>query len=169
MSTDEVTGLSVEASYRFAAGPEEVWALLTDVERMAGLGPEHEHARWTTRADPARVSVGDVFVGRNRIGEREWELPCTILAADAPRHLAWAVLSVEEPSSTWTYDLTPDGDGDAPGTVVVQRFRHGPGFSYLRAAVEARPERAEEILAGRARTLRTNMGATLAAAAQLLA
>lgn len=160
----DLSAMTAEVTHRFAADIDRVWALLSDVERMAGLGPEHDHARWTSRSSPEEVAVGDTFVGRNRIGDREWEVPCHVVAVEAPRHLAWTVLDPGEPSSTWTYDLSPDGDG----TVVVQRFRHGPGFSYLRASAERHPERVADIVRGRAEMLRSNMAATLRAADQLL-
>jgi uncharacterized protein YndB with AHSA1/START domain len=161
----DVTGLTVEVTYRFDADVTTVWALLSDLGRMAGLGPEHVEVRWEDPPGAAGPAAGARFVGCNRMGGREWEVPCTVVAVEAPTHLAWTVLSPDEPSSTWTYDLRPDGDG----TVVVQRFAHGPGFSYLRAAVDRDPDHAAQIMASRAETLRTNMETTFCAAAELLA
>jgi uncharacterized protein YndB with AHSA1/START domain len=161
----DLSAMTVEVTHRFAADIGRVWALLSDFERMAGLGPEHLAARVDGDAGGREgPAVGTTFTGRNRIGDREWEVPCHVVAVEAPTHLAWTVLDPAEPSSTWTYDLSPDGDG----TVVVQRFRHGPGFSYLRASVERHPERAEDIVRGRAEMLRSNMEATLRAAGRLL-
>ncbi|MFZ4517990.1 MAG: SRPBCC family protein [Microthrixaceae bacterium] len=159
---DPLLSMEVEVTEHLAAPIGEVWALLSDVERMAGLGPEHTHALWDATGGPA---VGSTFHGTNRIGDMEWTVECTVVECDPPRRIAWTVLDPAEPSSTWSYDLVPDGDG----TSVTQRFRHGPGFSYLRARVDHRPERASEFIEGRAAMLRTNMSATLRAAGEVLA
>jgi hypothetical protein len=151
-----VTGLLdmvVEVEHRFAAAPEQVFALLSDVEAMAGLGPEHEQAIWT---DASRTA----FTGRNRMGDAVWEVPCFVVEDSAPTRFAWTVGPVSSPSATWSYDLWPDGDG----TLVRQRFAHGPGPTYLRGYVEQHPDRAERAIAGRAEMLRANMLTVLAAA-----
>ncbi|HEU5391055.1 MAG TPA: hypothetical protein VFV73_34655 [Streptosporangiaceae bacterium] len=44
-----------------------------------------------------------------------------------------------------------------------QRFTHGPGASYLRAAAAQMPNRAAEIIAARLDGLQANMSATLRA------
>jgi hypothetical protein len=44
----------VEVEHRFAAAPEQVFTMLSDVEAMAGLGPEHEQATWT---DTSRTNL----------------------------------------------------------------------------------------------------------------
>lgn len=159
--TDPVLALRVEVRERFAAPRERVFDLLVDVARMAGLGPEHVEARWRDGDAPA---LGSVFLGRNRRGDQEWEVPCTVVALDRPSSFGWTVGPPGHPTTTWTYDLVDDGDG----TVVVQRVEHGPGGSALRQVCEQRPDRAEQYVAGRARELEANMRAVLrAAAAQL--
>jgi len=71
------------------------------------------------------------------------------------------VLEPENPSSVWSYTLTPDGEG----TSVVQRFQHGPNYSFIRLWAEEQPERAAEIVRIRTDGLRADMMATLANAA----
>ena len=51
----------VEVTHRFQTPIAEVWALLSDVERMAGLGPEHVEAHWL---EPG-PRVGASFTGKN--------------------------------------------------------------------------------------------------------
>ena len=153
--------MTVQVSVRFEASPDVVWELLTDVERMAGLGPEHFRARWLTQP-PA---LGSRFEGWNRIGENEWRVVCVVTGWEPPRMAEWNVGEGPSPSSTWTYELTPAADGSS---LVTQRFRHGPGGSGVRDAVERHPERAEQIVAGRSETLRSNMVVTLEAAAKLI-
>ena len=156
-----VTGLQVEVTELLPAPPDRVFALLTDVERMAGLGPEHTGAVWV--GDDR--GVGAVFVGTNQLGGRTWEVPCRVTELEPPARFGWEVGDPELPTATWSYDLTPT-DG---GTRVVHRFVHGPGRSFLRAVVDKHPDRAELLVAGRAQQLAANVRASLRAAAALLA
>jgi len=152
--------MTVEVAHRFDVDITVVWRLLSDVERMAGVGPEHVEARW----DSPGPAVGARFTGRNRRGDFEWEVPCFITACEPPRRLVWTVLEPDNPSSTWSYTLSPDGDG----TLVVERFQHGPNRSFVRMRAEEQPERADRIIRERAEMLRADMEATLANAEQLL-
>jgi len=76
---------------------------------------------------------------------------------------AWVVLDDSgdpaRPSSSWRYRIDPLPGG----STVRQRFTHGPGASYLRAAAANAPDRAAEIIAARRDELRANMRATLRA------
>lgn len=157
----DLTSMAAEVTVSFAASPEVVWDLLTDVERMAGLGPEHFRARWLSPA-PA---VGARFEGWNRIGDLEWDVICVVTAYRPPEFIEWNVGEGPHPSSTWSYELTQVADGSS---VVTQRFRHGTGWSGVSQAIERHPERADQIVAHRSDTLRTNMALTLEAAARLL-
>ncbi len=161
MTDIDLTSMAVEVSVRLDAPIQAVWDLLTDVQRMAGLGPEHVRARWLTPT----VEVGARFEGWNRIGDREWDVVCVVTGCRPPGWIEWNVGEGPLPSSTWSYELT---EGPGGTTTVTQRFRHGPGFSGVTAAVERHPDRAEQIVAGRSETLRTNMVSTLEAAGRLL-
>src|SRR5438045_3138900 len=100
--------------------------------------PEHVEAVWETtdRAAGAR------FRGKNRRGEMEWEVPCLVTECDPPRRFSWTVLEPENPSSRWSYTLNPDADV----TVVVQRFEHGPNYSFTRIWAEEQPAEAARII-----------------------
>jgi uncharacterized protein YndB with AHSA1/START domain len=161
MTPMNLTTMSVEVTVRFAAESEAVWDLLTNVERMAGLGPEHHRAKWLTPGP----REGARFEGWNRIGEWEWDVICVVTACRPPEFIMWNVGEGPLPSSTWSYELAPDGEGS---TVVTQRFRHGPGRSGVSSAIEQHPERAALIVESRSDTLRTNMVSTLEAAARLV-
>ena len=158
MDLEQLTVTVVEV---LPAPPEAVFHLLSDVERMGGLGPENTRSEWLSDAR----GVGADFRGHNARGDLVWDVPCRVVVHDPPHRFAWTTGAVEQPSAIWSYDLEQD-DG---GTRVTQVFRHGPGFTYLRRAVDARPERAADHVAGRAAELERNMRATLQAAAQLLA
>jgi uncharacterized protein YndB with AHSA1/START domain len=119
-----VSDMHVEVTHRFDAPVDLVWRLLSDVERMAGLGPEHFAATW----DGEQRGVGATFLGKNRRDGFEWEVPCFVTEYAPPRRFAWTVLEPENPSSRWSYTLSSDDDG----TIVVQRFEHGPNYSFIR-------------------------------------
>jgi uncharacterized protein YndB with AHSA1/START domain len=153
--------MAVEVTATFRSPIDEVWALLSDVERMAGLGPEHVAAAWES-GGPA---TGARFTGVNRRGDVEWRVPCVITECQPPAWIAWVVGDPDHPSSTWSYRLEERSDGT---TGVVQRFRHGPGISFVRMAVDRVPEEAAAIAEARCASLRSGMAATLDAARRLL-
>ena len=167
----DLSVMSVQVTHEFGARIDVVWALLTDFERMAGLGPEHRSANWIRRENGDHPTngdgpvVGDRFTGTNRRGDFEWNVVCHITEWQPPQRCSFTVLDPERPSSTWTYVLTATEDR----TSVVQLFRHGPGPSFVRSSVERDPSSAESIIRGRSEMLRNNMADTLAAADRLLA
>ena len=162
MTPDPLTSMAIEVSVVFDAPIDAVWALVSDVERIAGLGPEHVAAAWNT-SGPA---TGARFTGVNRRGDFEWSVPCTVTACIPRACIEWTVGDLVAPSSIWSYELEESPDG---GTIVVERFRHGPGFSYVRMSIDRAPHEANAIIESRCASLRTGMEATLAAARRLLA
>jgi hypothetical protein len=76
--------------------PEAAWALLTDVERTAGLGPENVRSTW----DSGDRGVGARFTGENRReGIGEWSVPCTVVAWEPGRRFAWVTGDPGSPSA----------------------------------------------------------------------
>ena len=161
---DEVTGLTAAAEQVVAARPELVWDLVADITRIGGWSPECIGAAWL--GEPGRPQPGARFTGHNRLPNGfEYEVTCLVTEADRPRAFAWVVLDDSgdpaRPSSSWRYRIDPLPGGG--GSKVWQRFTHGPGASYLRAAAANAPDRAAEIIAARRDELRANMRATLRA------
>jgi uncharacterized protein YndB with AHSA1/START domain len=159
----EVTGLTAGAEEVVAARPELVWDLVADVTRVGGWSPECIRAAWL--GEPGRPRPGARFTGYNRFPNGfEYEVTCVVTEADRPRTFAWVVLDDSgdpaSPSSSWRYRIDPLPGG---GSRIRQRFTHGPGASYLRAAAAKAPDRAAEIIAARWEGLRGNMSATLRA------
>ena len=152
--------MKVEVSHHFRAPIDAVWALLSDVERMAGLGPEHVEAHWLGR----NRGVGAQFSGKNRRGDDEWEVPCHVTECDRPTRFSWTVLEPDNPSSRWSYTLK----GEGAGTLVVERFEHGPNYSFTRIWAEEHSAVASSIIEERAETLRADMMATLVNAERVL-
>lgn len=160
MSEVVLEDVAVEVTELLPSSPDDVYALLTDVERMGGLGPENTRSQW----ESGDRGVGAVFRGWNVLHGRAYDVPCTVIAADPPRSFGWVVGDPELPSTTWSYDLVEEDRG----TRVTQRFQHGPGRSFLRRAIAAEPERAAELVAARTAQLEAGMRTTLLAAAALL-
>jgi uncharacterized protein YndB with AHSA1/START domain len=159
---DEVTGLTVAAEEVITARPELVWDLVADITRVGEWSPECIRAAWL--ADPGRPQPGARFTGHNRLANGfEYEVTCVVTEAERPRAFAWVVLDdtgdPARPSSSWRYQIDPLPGGSR----VRQRFTHGPGASYLRAAAPKAPDHAAEIVAARRDALRANMSATLRA------
>ncbi|MER7761644.1 SRPBCC domain-containing protein [Streptomyces sp. NPDC097619] len=160
MGDDPLDALRVAVERYFAAPPERVWDLLTDVPAMALWSPEVVEARWLTRP----VAEGARFRATNRRGGMEWSVVCHVLASEAPTRFVWCVSEPARPSSTWSYDLAPR-DG---GTLVTQRFRHGPGASLVREMAAARGADADGIVRWRADMLAADMAGVLERAAGAL-
>jgi uncharacterized protein YndB with AHSA1/START domain len=159
----EVTGLTAAAEEVVAARPELVWDLVAEVTRVGGWSPECVGAAWL--GEPGRPRPGARFTGHNRFPNGfEYEVTCVVTDADRPRTFAWVVLDDSgdpaRPSSSWRYRIDPLPGG---GCRVRQRFTHGPGASYMRAAAAEEPDRAAEIIAARRDALRASMSATLRA------
>lgn len=150
----------VEVEELLPAAPDAVFAVLSDPPRTAGLGPETHACTWAGE----ERGVGAVFTGSNRLGELEYDVPCTVVAHEPPTRFAWTVGDPAQPSATWTYELAP-ADG---GTRVVQRFEHGPGRTFLRRAVTAEPERYDELVAERGAMIADGMRQVLQGVGRLL-
>lgn len=146
--TDALPSRHVSVRKTIARPPNDTFALLTDVERMAGLGAEYRLARWLTESREA----GARFQGINRIGVFEWEVLCTVTVFVRPQRFSWTVGDPREPSSTWTYTLEATNGGAGDATTVTQIFEHGPGDSLIRRAVELAPAAANNIIANCATT-----------------
>jgi hypothetical protein len=89
--------------------------------------------------EPGRPQPGARFAGHNRFPNGfEYAVTCVVTEADRPRAFAWVVLDdggdPARPSSSWRYRIDPLPGGSR----VRQRFTHGPGASYLRAAPRRR-------------------------------
>jgi uncharacterized protein YndB with AHSA1/START domain len=159
----EVTGVAAVAEEVVAAPQMLVWGLIADATRVGEWSPECIRAAWLE--EPGRPQRGARFTGHNRLTNGfEYEATCVATEADRPCAFAWVVLDgsddLAHPSSSWRYRVDPLPGG---GSWVQQRFTHGPGASYLRAAAAKVPDRAADITAARLDALRGNMNITLRA------
>lgn len=90
-----------------AAPPEKIWAMVTDMERYGEWSSENQGGYWRKNDDgiPGTGSVGDMFVGVNRIGDDEWKAPVEIVERDEGRSFAFVTGGLEYNIALWRYQL----------------------------------------------------------------
>lgn len=91
-----------------AASPETIWALVSDLPRMAEWSPESTGGRWLPGSGPR---VGGRFVGRNRTGRRRWTTLTTVTIAVPGRRFAFRVTAPVVPIAEWGYLIEPTDGG----------------------------------------------------------
>lgn len=93
-----------------AAGPFEVYDLVSDVTRIGERSPECHSAVWES-GEPG--AVGAVFRGRNRWGRAaRWSRRCEVTEADPGRRFTFRTIPESwdpsrRDSTTWSYDIMP--------------------------------------------------------------
>ncbi len=145
-------GPGVEVSIVVDAPVAKVWELVSDVNLPGRFSDEFQAAEWLDGA--VGPAVGARFRGRNYhplIGE--WHTTSTITDFEPGRRIAWAVSDVDNPGSSWCFELEPAGTG----TRVRQRARLGPGPSGVSYEIDLDPEHEEQIVERRLGEHRTNM------------
>ncbi|HEX4863891.1 MAG TPA: SRPBCC family protein, partial [Acidimicrobiales bacterium] len=134
----------------------QVWESVSDPTLMPELSDELQEVEWLDGASIA--AVGARFAGRNShpaIGE--WTTTSYVVVCDPPHRFAWAIEDPDQPSATWRFTLSPDGNG----TRLSQWMQFGPGRSGLNIAIDAMPEKEQKIVFVRMREHETNMTRTL--------
>lgn len=99
----------ISRTTRVEAGPEAVWALVSDLPRMGDLSPENAGGRWLGGA--TGPAVGARFKGRNRNGWRRWSTTVTVEECEPGRVFAFRVSFWGVPVSRWRYDVVGEGTG----------------------------------------------------------
>jgi uncharacterized protein YndB with AHSA1/START domain len=128
------------------APPERVWPLVSDIFLMPGLSGELQEVAWLDGV--TGPAVGCRFTGRNANEYRgTWETVSTVIECDEPRRFAWAVGDPGQPMATWRFSLRPDRAGPGKvGTVLEQWARMGPARSGLSLAIDAMPDKEQQIV-----------------------
>jgi len=153
-----VDGPGVVAEIDIDARPSAVWPHINDINMPAAFSTEFQGANWV---DDNR-GVGAVFMGRNKLGDREWEVPCTVTAYDEKRVFEWATGDLDSPGATWRFEINEQGAGSRLRFSAIL----GPGSPTTRAA--ARDAAKEEgVLNTRRAMLKTNMESTVAGVQRL--
>jgi len=152
MRMSDLPSVSVETT--IDADPSAIYAVVDDLDVMAGFGTEFQRGEWVS-GRPGEL--GSVFVGHQKSGDREWRSTSTITEREPDRVFGWAVGDPEEPVAQWTFTLrrVPDGTDVRYDAVL------GSGESGLTAAIAARPDSEEAIIDKRLAHLQDNMVKTL--------
>ena len=149
-------GPTVEVETFVDAPIDAVWELVSDIDLPGRFSDEFQGADWLDGA--TGPAVGARFRGRNfhpAIGH--WETVATVIELEHRRRLGWSVNDVDNPASSWWFELTPGGNG----TRLRQRARLGPGPSGLSVEIDVHPEDEERIVARRLAEHRVNMQRTV--------
>lgn len=152
VSAMTVHGMQHETSVEIDATPAAVYALVSDVPRMGEWSPENVGADWTSDAPGTK---GSTFEGHNRIGEREWSVPCTVSQAQVGACFEWETRpdDPEGPYVRWTYRMAANDQGGTTLTEIWDVLSLPPTLQPL----------TPEQLAARADVVRAGMAETLAA------
>ena len=147
---------TVTVSTEVAAPAAVLWPLITDIELPARFSTEFKGAVWV---EPfTGPELGAVFDGTNEhpiVGT--WTVRCCVAVYEPERAFGWDPGGPEAPLSKWRFTL------DAHGDTTTLTFSGQMGFapSGLTPAIEARPDREEEIVEHRLGEWRANMHATI--------
>jgi uncharacterized protein YndB with AHSA1/START domain len=100
------------------ATPDQVYAVVSDVTRIAEWSHECRQADWL--GDTTGPVVGGQFRGRNRVNRFGWSRICTITALEPGRVFAYRTSGgFPSDSTAWSFELEPvEG-----GTRVTQRYQ----------------------------------------------
>ncbi len=152
------TGLMIDAP------ADRVWAIVTDPAMPAAFSNEFQGAEWENAPDGP--GLGATFRGHNKHPELgwEWDVECRITRFEPERVFGWRVEpSMDGGAAEWWFSLEPVEDR----TRLWFQATMGPGPSGLTPAIEAQPEREDDIVANRFRSWSENMAATVEGIKQL--
>ncbi|MGZ4597071.1 MAG: SRPBCC family protein [Actinomycetes bacterium] len=117
---DTATGLVVIED----VGPDEVWALVSDVTRTGEWSPENTGGRWVGGA--TGPVEGARFVGSNRNGIFRWWTTCTVIASVPGRRFAFDVAAGPLPVARWDWETAPYGESGSELRLSWTDRRTGP-------------------------------------------
>jgi hypothetical protein len=104
-----------------AGTPDQVWAVLTDLDRLPGLSTELVKM---VPLKPGGLKLGQQYLGLNKRKAVVWPSRSKVVALDPDRELAWHTYSS---GATWIFELSPiEG-----GTRVVHRRPVPTGLTAL--------------------------------------
>jgi len=113
------------ASTTIAASPAQVWALVTDVRRMAEWSPQVR--RTFVVGGPLRL--GTRFVNINQDGWKHWPTSAKVVRFSPHTDFAFRIT---ENRTIWSFSLAPTEDG---GTEVTQRRETPDGIAPISGAL----------------------------------
>ena len=142
------TGSELKATITVAAPPAQVWALVSDVPRMAEWSPQV--VKSIVLGGPVRL--GSRFVNLNQQGWKRWPTTAKVVRFEPHRDFAFRI---GENHTIWSFQLEPTADG---GTAITHRRETPHGISLVsraltRVALGGQEPFVAELLDGMSRTL----------------
>ncbi|WGL52536.1 SRPBCC family protein [Nocardioides sp. BP30] len=113
------------AAVTIAAPPAAVWALVTDVERMAEWSPQVRRSFVAGRP----VRLGTRFLNINRDGWKHWPTSAKVVRFSPHEDFAFRIT---ENRTVWSFRLEPSADG---GTVLTQARETPDGIAPISTAL----------------------------------
>lgn len=104
MDNSETQG---SATVEVPASAADVYAFLTDLDRLPTLSPENERCEF--RDDAAVLAVGTRFRGHNRAGDYTWHADCEVTVLEPDTAFAYEVPPKFEHATTWSYSIESTG------------------------------------------------------------
>lgn len=146
-STRHLIMKEIEQSIDIEASPDAVWALVSDLPRIAHWSPQV--VKSFVRGGP--LGHGTQLVNINRKGFLVWPTRSKVVRWEPGVEVAWKIL---ENTSTWSFTLEPT----ATGTRLVQRRDAPDGLSEMSISLTDRfmggqPSFQAELQAGMRQTL----------------
>jgi uncharacterized protein YndB with AHSA1/START domain len=138
----------IEQSVDVAAPPSAVWALVSDLPRLAQWSPQVLKS-FVKGGGP--IALGTHLTNVNHRGLLVWPTHSKVVRFDPEREIAWRI---KENGSVWSFTLTPT----ATGTHLVQRRELPDGITELSLSLTDRfmggqPTFQAELQAGMRQTL----------------
>jgi uncharacterized protein YndB with AHSA1/START domain len=142
------TGSDLEVSTIVDAPPARVWALVTDVTRMAEWSPQVVRSVVLG----GRVKLGARFFNLNQQGFKRWPTSAKVVRFSPHTDFAFRIT---ENHTIWSFGLEPTVDG---GTRITHRRETPDGISLLsrvltKAALGGQEPFTAELVEGMGRTL----------------
>ncbi len=95
------------ATVEVSASAEDVYAFLTDLDRLPTLSPENERCEFLN--DATAIDTGVQFRGHNKSGDYEWHADCEVTVAEPGKAFAYIVPPKFEHTTTWSYAIESTG------------------------------------------------------------
>ena len=122
MATNTAPVPTLEESIEVAATPAQVWALVTDLPRMASWSPQVVR----TKVKGGPVQLGTKASNLNRRGLLVWPTSSKVVRFEPHRDFAFRV---KENTTVWSFELQPLDDGAR--TRIVQRREAPDGIAPI--------------------------------------
>ena len=142
----------VVVSTYVASSARRVWELVSDVNLPARFSAELVRAEWE-----GTPGLGATIRGYMNLNGREWDTESVVIDWRPNEGFMWSVYGPDDPIAEWGFRITPLGEG----VLLVMHAELGPARSGLTAAIEAQPDKRDQIIASRMATWRSNMTATI--------